>query len=60
MQDTQFKSQFTATWNGKIYPVVFLIDYLNGVISFQDKPYHPSEVHTRPIGEVTLTQITNN
>lgn len=57
MQDTQFKGHFTATWNGKIYPVVFLIDYVQGIVSFQDRAYHPSEIHTRPLSEVTLTNI---
>lgn len=58
MQDTQFISPFKATWNGKEYPVVFLLDYVKGVVSFQDKPYHPSEVHTRPLSEVVLTVNT--
>ena len=55
MQDTSFKSPFIATWNGKEYPVVFLLDFVQGIVSFQDKPYHPSEIHTRPLSEVTLT-----
>lgn len=59
MQDTQFQSPFTATWNGKIYPVVFLIDYVKGIVSFQDKNYHPSEVYTRPLTEVILTPTSS-
>lgn len=55
MQDPNFKSLFSATWNGKTYPVVFLLDFVNGTVSFQDVPYHPSEIHTRPLAEVTLT-----
>lgn len=55
MQDPNFKSQFKVTWNGKDYPVVFLIDYGQGTVSFQDKPYHPSEIYTRAISDVTLT-----
>lgn len=55
MQDPQFNSPFIATWNGKDYPIVFLLDYVAGVVSFQDVAYHPSEIHTRPISEVVLT-----
>lgn len=55
MQDPSFVSPAIASWNGKIYPVVFLIDYVAGIVSFQDMPYHPSEIHTRPISEVNLT-----
>ena len=55
MQNPNFVSPATVTWNGKDYPVVFLIDYDAGLVSFQDLPYHPSEIHTRPISEVTLT-----
>jgi len=55
MQDPAFKSPATVIWNGKTYPVVLLIDYTQGIVSFQDAPYHPSEIHTRPISEVTLT-----
>lgn len=58
MQDPSFKSLFTATWQGKVYPVVFFIDFVQGVVSFQDAPYHPSEIYTRPLNEVTLTPIT--
>lgn len=46
---------FSANWNGKDYPCVFLIDYVAGLVSFQDANYHPSEIHTRPLSEVTLT-----
>jgi hypothetical protein len=54
MQDNNFKSQFKVTYNGKDYPVVFLIDYVKGIVSFQDLPYHPSEIYTRPLNEVQL------
>lgn len=59
MQDANFKSQFKATWEGKDYPVVFMIDYVSGLVSFQDKPYHPSEIYTRPLSEVVLTYTLN-
>ena len=55
MQDPSFKSPASVVYNGKTYPVVFLIDYVNNLVSFQDIPYHPSEMYTRPISEVTLT-----
>lgn len=55
MQDPQFKSIFIATWQGKDYPVVFLLDYVQGIVSFQDTAYHPSEIHSRPMSEVVLT-----
>jgi len=55
MQHPTFVSPATAVWNGRTYPVVFLIDYVAGTVSFQDLPYHPSEIHTAPISEVTLT-----
>lgn len=55
MQDTTFQSPATVTYQGKVYPVVFLIDYVKGIVSFQDKPYHPSEIYTRPISEVQIT-----
>lgn len=57
MQDVTFQSQLTATYNGKIYPVVIFIDYVLGVASFQDSPYHPSEVLTRPLNEVVLAPV---
>lgn len=55
MQDPNFKSPATVTYNGTDYPVVFLIDYVAGVVSFQDVPYHPSVIYTRPISSVTIT-----
>ena len=55
MQNPQFISPASVVYNGKTYPVVFLIDYVNNLVSFQDVPYHPSEIYTRPISEVALT-----
>jgi len=55
MQNPSFISPATVVYNGVTYPVVFLIDYVNNLVSFQDVPYHPSVIYTRPISEVTLT-----
>lgn len=55
MLDPNFQSKFTATYAGKTYTVVTLIDYVNGVVSFQDKVYHPSQILTRPIDQVVIT-----
>jgi len=55
MQNPSFISPATVVYNGVTYPVVFLIDYVNNSVSFQDVPYHPSAIYTRPISEVTLT-----
>lgn len=57
MLDPNFQSKFTATYAGKTYAVVTLIDYVNGVVSFQDKAYHPSQMLTRPIGQVVIAPI---
>jgi hypothetical protein len=54
MQDPNFKSQFKVIYNEKEYPVVILIDYTNDIVSFQDLPYHPSEIYTRPLNTVEL------
>ena len=55
MQNPSFTSPATVVYNGVTYPVVFLIDYVNGLVSFQDAPYHPSAIYTQPIANVTLT-----
>ncbi len=57
MQDPSFHSLFTATFQGQVYPVVFAIDYSAGTVSFQDAPYHPSEIYTRSLSEVELTYV---